>query len=208
MRKGKLISPIIVNEFFGISEGQHRFTALRRMGEAISYMVGEGYGLKETQVYNSNSKNWNTKTILNSYCDSGNIHYVKLRDFHEKYQFAIFVCTDLLSGKAPNNKEVRQKFINGDFVVVSLDKATDFANQVVSISEYCPDVYRHVKFISAMINCFNTEGYNHSTFMTRLTRRSDIINNARGTTKSYREAIHNVYNFNTTQKNKLELREL
>ena len=208
MRHGKLICPIIVNEDFEIPNGQHRFTAWRRMGEPVSYMVGEGYGLKETQAYHTNSKNWTHEIILNSHCDSGNVHYLRLRAFRKKYGFSIASSFNLLSGNKSMIKGLNLKFKNGDFIATSIKSAESIAEKIHKVAEYCPRAYCRRNFIIAIMKCFQVKGYNHSIFMTRLKHSSHIINDSKTDLKAFSEAIHNVYNTKTHEGNKLELRPL
>ena len=58
MKKRRLISPILVNEKGQIIDGQHRFLAQKELGLPIPYIEQEGYGEKETQILNTNTKNW------------------------------------------------------------------------------------------------------------------------------------------------------
>ena len=64
-----LFSPIIVNEYHQIIDGQHRFTVCSKLKLPIYYIVVNGYGLDEVQILNTNSSNWKKIDYLNAYCD-------------------------------------------------------------------------------------------------------------------------------------------
>ena len=53
MKKKRLISPILVNENFQIIDGQHRFLAQKQLKFSIPFVVQEGYGDQETQMFYS-----------------------------------------------------------------------------------------------------------------------------------------------------------
>jgi len=83
------LNPIIVNNNFEISDGQHRFTALKNLGLPIVYVIGNNLGLADVQRLNAISSVWTSKDFLTSYCEIGNPNYLRLTSFLESNNLSI-----------------------------------------------------------------------------------------------------------------------
>tara|TARA_Y100001963_G_scaffold47682_1_gene67087 strand:+ start:412 stop:1149 length:738 start_codon:yes stop_codon:yes gene_type:complete len=206
IQKRSLLSPITINEDFAICEGQHRFTAWLELDKPIQYIVGKGYGIKETQAYNSLARNWNYKTLLKSFCDTGKIEYIRLNNFKEKYKFGVGSCLGLLRGHKTNRQD-RQDFTNGVYRITDYRNAVKKANMIFEVSKYYKD-YNRRYFVEAMLMCFSIKGYDHDIFMQRVKKMVDKLEQTRSKTSEYRKTIHEIYNYKTHTRNKLELRQL
>jgi hypothetical protein len=214
MKKGELISPIIVNENKQITEGQHRFTSWKRLGKSVKYIIGKGYGIKETQTYNSNQKNWNLDTVIQSYADLGYKDYIKILEIKDKYKglskkgIATSICISLLCGMTRRDTNLTKTVKNGDFKVTSLQYATKILDAIEKIQFYCPEACQVRNFIFAFAQCYKVDGFNLQTFMTRVKSRGDFIERSPRLIPAYRMAIQETYNYNARKENRLYLTEL
>lgn len=84
-KKGKIDSPIIVNEEYKVVDGQHRLEAAKRLGVPIAYIVIPGLTIEDCRRMNAFSSVWNTLTYIDSYAKSGNESYMMLQDLLNKY---------------------------------------------------------------------------------------------------------------------------
>lgn len=66
-----LFTVIIVNDKYEIIDGQNRYLASKLLGKPIRYVIAEGYGIKETRLYNMETKNWQKKDFIKSFADEG-----------------------------------------------------------------------------------------------------------------------------------------
>ena len=64
-------SPILINEKFEIIDGQHRFEVCKYLKKPIYYLIKRGYGLKEIQILNGDSRNWKVEDYIKGYCELG-----------------------------------------------------------------------------------------------------------------------------------------
>ena len=71
---------ILIDRNWFVIDGQHRFTSAKSLGLTI-YFIITNYGLKETQIFNTNSKNWKKEDYLDGYCKAGNSNYLTFRSF-------------------------------------------------------------------------------------------------------------------------------
>ena len=87
MKKRRLISPILVNEHRQIIDGQHRFLAQQELNLSVPFIVKKGYGEVETQILNTNSKNWSLADWERYYCNKGIDDYLVFKEFRKQYKF-------------------------------------------------------------------------------------------------------------------------
>ena len=206
MKDGELISPIIVNEKKQITEGQHRFTSWKRLGRPVKYIVGKGYGIKETQAYNSNQKNWSVDTVVQSYAELGYKDYAKLIEIQNKYSFATTLCAGLLNGHT--NRMPTDSLKKGEFKITHLDFATTIGECIKKIETYCPNAVRQRNFILAFSKCYKVDGFDFTTFLKRLKHRALYMDKFSGKVVIWRELIQEVYNYKTPKHKRLYLTKL
>lgn len=82
---GWIPSPIIVNEFMQIVDGQGRFEALKTLGLPVEYIVVPGLGMKECVVFNSTQTRWKTRDYIESYAEAGNENYIRLKSLLDEF---------------------------------------------------------------------------------------------------------------------------
>lgn len=88
---GYVLSPILVNEKFEVIDGQNRLEALKALNLPVHYMVQDGIGIKECRAMNTGQSNWTTWQFIESYADSGNESYIRLRELCNEYKKRIGV---------------------------------------------------------------------------------------------------------------------
>jgi len=99
-KEAYLSSVMIVNEYFEIIDGQHRYEAAKSLGLPLNFIICKGYSLKEVQLLNTSAKNWTKIDYLQAYCDLGNEAYIEFRNFmHEYSDFGIAAAEAILTNK-------------------------------------------------------------------------------------------------------------
>ena len=200
MKENRLFSPIIVNENMEVIDGQHRLMASKINNTPIEYIVVVGYGLKEVQVLNANSKNWNSDDYMNGYCDLGNNEYIKYREFKEKYGFGHSECQALLSNQA--NSNLQPIFNTGEFKIKNYKIAVDMAERITMVSEFYSG-YKRRNFVFSLMNLFNNENFEFTQFIQKLKIQPTALVDCT-TTSSYLLLIEDIYNYKS--RNKISLR--
>lgn len=160
-----LFTVLIVNEFYQIIDGQHRFECLKEMELPINYVICEGYGLNEVHVLNQNSKTWNSDDYMNGYCELGNKDYIAYRNFKEKYNLPHNPCMILLMGG--DNGDLIKLFASGQFKINGLSKANKIAEMIEKISAYYQGAKRR-SFIYALIEVSEHQNFNFDIFLSKL----------------------------------------
>lgn len=200
MKSDYLFTVIIVNEKMQIIDGQHRYEACRQLQLPIRYIVVNGYGLKEVQILNQNSKNWNADDYLNGYCDLGNKHYLTYRDFKNKYGLGHNECQLLLAGK--HVKGIGKEFSLGTFKVIQYRKACEYADKILKIKEFYVG-WKRRSFVYAMIRLLGRENFDFDYFISKLKNQPNLLHDCTSV-EQYIIHIEEVYNYRN--RNKVSLR--
>ena len=199
MKKKRLISPILVNEKGQIIDGQHRFLAQKQLGFPIPYIEQEGYGEIETQILNTNTKNWSILDWETYYCNKNNKDYLTYRKFRKEYRLPSEANILLLGGKYEPTMS-GSRFREGKFQVLDLQEAIDRVNKIISIGEYFKD-YKDRMFIRSITCCFDCEDYDHSKFLKKLSYQGNSLIKCVDK-KSYLRLIEDIYNLRSRENTK------
>jgi hypothetical protein len=172
---------IIVNKFMEIIEGQHRYSAIKRINEenvikglpliSIEFVVCENYGVEECCEYNGKGKNWTNKNIT----EGGKIlkieEYEIYDEFVKKYNLPHNVTIGLLTGETTNAKN-SYEFKNLKLKIVDINSSLDKANKIVEIvNTGIIPIGKSDQPISvfglALLDIFNVDGYDHNRMVSK-----------------------------------------
>lgn len=210
-----LLSPIIVNQYFEIIDGQHRFEAAKEINKNVYFIICNDYGLREVQILNTNMKNWQKKDYLNAYCDAGYPDYLQLRNFMKRFsEFPLDACISLLTNtstayRKTKSTEFRSEtnkrgnfhirfFEEGNFKINDYDNSVIIAEKIRMIKPFYQGYNRRI-FISAMITLLKNENYNHSQFINKLKINSTMMQDCSNVTQ-YKLLIEDIYNYRSRDK--------
>ncbi len=200
MKENKLFSPIIVNENFEVIDGQHRLMSAKANNQSIEFIIVNGYGLKEVQILNANSKNWSSDDYMNGYCDLDKKDYITYREFKNKYGFGHSECQALLSNITSAN--LQPIFNNGKFKINDYRKAVDMAEKILMISEFYSG-YKRRSFVFALMSLFENSNFMFTQFLQKIKIQPTALVDCT-TTTSYLLLIEEIYNYRS--RNKVNLR--
>jgi hypothetical protein len=195
-REHYLFTCIIVNENMQIIDGQHRYQACKDLKLPLNYIVMDGYGLKEVQTLNVNSKNWTSDDYMNGYCDLNYEDYLIYRDFKSKYKLGHSECQSLLSNVI--NAGLQPVFNSGKFKIKSYKKAVDTAEKIQMVAPFY-DGFKRRSFVFAMITLLENENFNISSFIQKLKIQPTALMDCTST-KQYMLLIEDIYNYKRREK--------
>lgn len=118
--------PILVNNNLEIIDGQHRFTALKKMKKPIYYIKSDNFELNDIKLVNTNSKNWGTKEYLNHYIKLGNEDYIRFNNLMEFHQMKFSYALELFSNNSSHNRT--QDFKVGNLILKKDDLCNELAD--------------------------------------------------------------------------------
>jgi len=166
---------VLVNENFGILDGQHRFMACKKLKIAVPYSIVKGDSDAITMTLNSNQSPWKLADFIHSWAEQGRDDYRKLLKFEEKYKLGMSSSIDVFirdSIKKSNDIKHGRPFpINEDaeqiaeFILqcssVSFHKTQKFCRSIIVLfKKATPEQREHVKLnIITVPQCFKVEQY-------------------------------------------------
>ncbi len=206
-KNGFLLNPIIVNEKFQIIEGQHRFTAARRLGIALIYQIASGYSFDQIVTLNTNGKNWVKKDFIRAYCIQGSENYLKMqqfmKDFPELGSRAAESLLTLNTGGAANKNKITDKITGkrskmknleeGRLEIPNITLSYQYARKIMQFKEFFPLGFNKFIFVSTMISIFKNEEYDHDRMLKKLALNPGKLKVCR-TIKDYKDNFEEIYN--------------
>lgn len=108
------VNPTKVNGKWAVVDGQHRFTACRRMGVPVNVIIKrKDVELDEIQRINKLRKNWNLEDLIRSYAALGNEDYQRLlavwEDLNAEYGIAPITVAYIAQGNLTNTQRKDSK---------------------------------------------------------------------------------------------------
>lgn len=226
-------NPLFVNKKMEILDGQHRLEAAKALNLDI-YLTIKGdtgiYGENSFQYYvannandpedptdlrdiielNNNNKYWDINNFLQTFIDSGNINYIKFKEFMQNNgidmatMLILFACT----GKA------YQKFKDGDFTfpegpkVLSIEKALSNIRIIQNIlfsSNLTKDngYYKRFKFVQGLIKVSKLENFIWETLIKKIKENLSTVHICH-TVGDYAQLFVDIYNYQA-KKHKIAL---
>ena len=193
-----LCVPIIVNEKYEIIDGQHRFSCWESLGLPIYYVINDGYGLKQVQRINANTMNWKLMDYADSYCDLGNKHYCRYKEFKAKYNLGDYESIAMLQGNDSGSGKNFEKFRLGLFQIKRWKKACNEADKIIRIEEFY-DGYKRRGFVFAMLKFLSNDKFDFNRMLRKiklnLTQLKDCTNK-----EQYMILLEGMYNYNQSDK--------
>lgn len=122
--KGYISNPIIVNEKMEVIDGQGRVEALRQLNMPVEYRILPGLGIEECRAMNLKPTAWTIEDFVESYAESGNENYARLKGLHEGYGFGytllFYLGRNLVYGGGSAQSDLR----NGTYKLNQSDSIT------------------------------------------------------------------------------------
>jgi hypothetical protein len=147
MKEEQLIIPIIVNQYYQIIDGQHRFFSSKELGLPIFYIINRNYGIEQVIRANTVGVNWTKENFLQSYVNQGLQTYKELDEIRKDYAVNIGTLLSIIAEfKGQSNEYITNQFENG----------------VLKIGDH----FGGITFFLYQLEMFNTyEGYKKSSFV-------------------------------------------
>ena len=201
-----LLTIVIVNENYEIIDGQNRFETAKNNNLPIRYIICEGYGIKEVQIYNLNQSNWNNIDYVNSYVEDNREDYIRLNQFREKFpKFSLETCIFLLTNSKTGDNprlllKTNDKFYSttklkaGIFKITDYNQAVKNAFKLLELSQYY-EKFNSRKFVAAFLTIISHPEFDYKEFIQKLEKYNELTQICL-TKKGYLLNIIKIYNYN------------
>lgn len=208
---GFLENPIMVNEEFGVIDGQHRLLAAGKAGSKIYYIVTKGYDISEVQTLNMNQRNWTKRDYLDGFVDAGKPSYIMFKKFLEaNKEFSMDTCLSMCSNELDvNGNNVRVgdasrsfSFKNGDWVGGDFELAQLYADKIKSTKPYYVG-YNKRTFCLTILSLFNNPAFKFEEFLHKLKAQPQAMTDCANIDQC-KLLVEDIYNYR--RRNKVGLR--
>lgn len=177
-----------------IKDGQHRFEAAKALQIPVFYVCHESHdGISIPEINNATAGAWTASDYVESFCNQGNLEYVKLREFVAETKIAPQTAASLLYGYSGHGGNIVDIFRGGKFKVRDMDNARRVACILNAAQQYVK--WSRVKgFVDAVSRVARVEGF-------CATDMADKINRAPGmlvlqpNADSFLTMLEEIYNY-------------
>jgi hypothetical protein len=199
MANGNLLNefPVVVVErwdgLLEIQDGHNRFRAALSLGEPVYYKIAStAIDIDTVREANSTQKAWSRQDYLDSFCQTGNPNYLRLRAISEEFGVKIATLLSMIPG---GRKEVVSDFRGGRFV---LDKEAEVElRRALTVSrDFAPFFkgFKDARFMRALQIASNIPGYHHPQMLDKLKFMSRRVVKCVDI-RSYLAMLEEIYNF-------------
>lgn len=198
MEKRAYEIPVLVNEHYGLIDGQHSFCARCNLLLPVYYMMIDGLTDADAVELNILMEKWNEWNYARHFSGKGNEHYKRYLLFRREFTYSHKGCLNLLSNHGTDSGLIGKMFKQGIFTVEDWNVARQQARMI----RQCRETYagwKSSRFVNVMLVLFKNPEYDHERFLAKLNQKPyDLIRDLRlaGNIKSYLRAIEDIYNFN------------
>lgn len=191
-------APIIVDNDYGIIDGQHRYHVCLKLKRSVHYIIAPPKKITEIAKINSATDKWRMGDYLESYVAVMNRDYMELDQFTETYNLSLGVAISLLGrGKAADGGHMLERFRNGYFKVNDRDEAHRIATFLMDYKKYT-ELFKQRSFAVAISRLSVHENYDHKKMMEKL-EKSKIKIKKEQTPKDYIRQLEGIFNFRNSK---------
>jgi len=110
---GYIGSPITINEFREVIDGQHRLVACSETGVMVQYIQINGLNMESAITLNESQSAWKWTDYVNAYADIGNKNYQILLDLAKEYDTTL--QSVVIASTLSTSKACVRRIKSGDF---------------------------------------------------------------------------------------------
>ncbi|MEJ7440042.1 ParB N-terminal domain-containing protein [Staphylococcus hominis] len=124
--KEGFISPIIVNEYMVVIDGQHRLEHAKKAGVPIEYIVKPGLTEHDIVRMNTTQRPWSLLNFIESYANQGSEQYVSLLNLINKKYAGTSVVISVGRNSTGSSKGLTDLVKSGNFEFVNFEQTLNF----------------------------------------------------------------------------------
>lgn len=124
--KEGFISPIIVNEYMVVIDGQHRLEHAKKAGVPIEYIVKPGLTEHDIVRMNTTQRPWSLLNFIESYANQGSEQYVALLNLINKKYAGTSVVISVGRNSTGSSKGLTDLVKSGNFKFVNFEQTLNF----------------------------------------------------------------------------------
>lgn len=155
--KEGFVSPIIVNEYMVVIDGQHRLEHAKKAGVPIEYIIKPGLNEHDIVRMNTTQRKWNMLNYIESYANQGSEEYVSLLNLlNKKYAGTTVVIS--VARNQTTATDVNKLIKSGSFEFINFEETLNFLKYYEKFRK-ATDTPKRTKPALAMYSLFRIEGF-------------------------------------------------
>ncbi len=176
---GWRVEPIIVNETYGIIDGQHRYTYAKEHDLPVYYIVVNGLTKEDCQIMNSVRTSWSQSDYIRFYAVQGNQNYSNLMLLDSIYNdFNLGIIIYAINGMSAGGGSTK-KISEGNFICTK----EQYYNAVEQL-DYLNTIFKYIKQIKgrktqlcqAIMFCLDVKGIDRDRLARKISENCNTIN--------------------------------
>ena len=203
--------PITIAPSGHVVDGQHRLQSAKELGIGVYYMVDTTIKNSTASIFqaavrqNESQESWSKNDYIKGYVARGNKNYVTLKEFMNEFpMFSMTECMMFLQNSGTKHCS-KVSFSQGLFQVENLEKAKQWATDILQLEPYFKDGYNSSVFVRTMLTIMEKEpNFSWDNFIHKVKLRPSMIHRC-GDKKSYSMMIEDLYNYRNREKLNLRL---
>lgn len=205
IENGWRVEPIIVNEEYGIIDGQHRFTYAKEHDLPIYYIVVKGLTEDDCQRMNSVRTSWLQADYIKFYATQGNQNYSNLMILDSIYTDVNLGILIYAICNRPAGGGSTKFIMSGDFICTKedFDNATEVLDFLDNLMPYIKQIKgRKTQFCQGLIFCYRLEKTDKDRLARKIEENCNTINSIVDMETALQE-IERVYNYRLSKENQI-----
>lgn len=155
--KEGFVSPIIVNEYMVVIDGQHRLEHAKKAGVPIEYIIKPGLNEHDIVRMNTTQRKWNMLNYIESYANQGSEEYVSLLNLLNKKYAGTTVVISVAKNQTTAT-DVNKLIKSGSFEFINFEETLNFLKYYEKFRKET-DTPKRTKPALAMYSLFRIEGF-------------------------------------------------
>lgn len=194
---GLIPVPIVVNEHMEVIDGQGRLEAIRSLDLPVFYIVVPGLTLADCVSMNINTTPWSLLDYINSYAETGNENYRRLKRLIDGYDLpaSAVVCATTGVMATSNAKVIKGGTLELDEDYFwAVDGMLTYVEQFVKVMKE-KGISNKGPVYNALCFCYQCEDVDNDRMFTQFEHYCNKLNSATKTVEVL-ETLTEIYNFN------------
>lgn len=189
--KEGFISPIIVNEYMVVIDGQHRLEHAKKAGVPIEYIIKPGLGEHDIVRMNTTQRPWSLLNFIESYANQGSEQYVSLLNLINKKYAGTSVVIAVGRDTTGNYTGLNELVKSGNFEFVNFEQTLNFLKYYERFKEETKTP-KKTKVALALYALYRIEGFDEDRLIRKVLQKKfddDLRVKGYGLTEALKEFI-------------------
>ncbi|MCI2758955.1 ParB/RepB/Spo0J family partition protein [Staphylococcus lugdunensis] len=169
--KEGFISPIIVNEYMVVIDGQHRLEHAKKAGVPIEYIIKPGLGEHDIVRMNTTQRPWSLLNFIESYANQGSEQYVSLLNLINKNYAGTSVVIAVGRNTTANYTALSDLVKSGNFEFVNFEQTLNFLKYYERFKEETKTP-KKTKVALALYALYRIEGFDEDRLIKKVLQKN------------------------------------